>query len=186
MNRFARGPLPATAVGALLSAFLLAAVVAESGADMGLGIAARFLHVAGAIVWGGAIVFVNVVQLAALAAASDAERPVIVRRIVPGSTRLFTIAADVTLATGLAMTWPVHHSLPDRPMLLLGILGGIAMWAIVRFVLRPAVSRITGEVAASDAEKAAARARVALYARVNLALLLPVTLTMLIASHAGG
>ncbi|MFN3868408.1 MAG: hypothetical protein ACK4MF_05005 [Hyphomicrobiaceae bacterium] len=186
MNRFATSPLPALALGALLVAALSAVMISEYGVDVALGVAARFLHVAGAIVWGGMIVFVNVVQLAALAAASDAERPVIVRRIVPGSTRLFTIAADVTLATGLAMTWPVHQSLPHRPMLMLGILGGIAMWAIVRVVLRPAIARITGEVAATDAEKAAARARVALYARVNLALLLPVTLAMLVASHAGG
>ena len=186
MNRFATSPVPALALGALVSAALFSGVVAENGVDVALGVASRFLHVAGGIVWGGMIVFVNVVQLSALAAASDAERPVIVRRIVPGSTRLFTIAADVTLATGLAMTWPVHHALPHRPMLVLGILGGVAMWGIVRFVLRPAIARITGEVAATDAEKAAARARVALYARVNLALLLPVTLAMLVASHAGG
>lgn len=186
MNRFATSPVLAVALGALVSAALFAGVIVEQGVDVALAIAARFLHVAGAIVWGGLIVFVNVVQLSALAKASDAERPVIVRRIVPGSTRLFTIAADATLATGLAMIWPVHRALPDRPMLVLGILGGIAMWTIVRFVLRPAIARVTGEVAASDSEKAAARARVALYARVNLALLLPVTLAMLIASHAGG
>ncbi|MBL8566917.1 MAG: hypothetical protein JNM89_14475 [Hyphomicrobiaceae bacterium] len=184
MSAFSRSPTIALVAG--MAVALVVALVASGGGLYGAGpLAVRFLHVAAAMVWGGFIVFVNLVQLAALAAASDGDRPVIVREIVPRTARVFAIAADATLATGLLMTWPLHASLASRPVLLAGIVGGIAMWAIVRFALKPNVARVTGRIAATDAEKAAARVAIALWARVNLTLLLPVTMAMLAAGHFG-
>lgn len=182
MPWFSQSPLAAIALGVAAAAVLL--IASTSGLADIVPLAARFLHAAAAIVWGGLIVFVNLVQLPALAAASDAERPAIVRQIVPRTARVFSIAADVTLATGLLLAWPLHASLPSRPVLTLGIIGGIVMWAVVRFALQPNVARITEAVAAADAEKVAARASIAFWARVNLALLLPVTLAMIAAAHA--
>lgn len=183
MPTFSKSPMPALVIGLAASLALLAAS-AGGAADL-VALAARVLHAGAAIVWGGLIVFVNVVQLAALAAASEAERATIVRQIVPRTTRLFTVAADATLATGLLLAWPLHRSLSSRPVLVLAIVGGIAMWAVVRFALKPNVARITGAVEATEAQKAEARAAVAFWARVNLALLLPVTLAMIAAAHAG-
>lgn len=185
MQGFGKHSTPALVVG-LASALLLVvyALISAGAAESGwLGM--RILHVMAAGVWGGFIVFVNLVQLNALALATEAERPVIVSRIVPATSRVFTVAADATLATGLLLTVPLHSSLMVRPALLLGIAGGIAMWAIVRFVLKPNVARVTGALPVTPAERQEARARVALFARINLALLLPVTTAMLLAAHAG-
>lgn len=188
MKSFVDSPLVATALGVVVALALV--LLANLGAGLGGHTAGvmlvRIAHVAAAMVWGGFIVFVNLVQLTALAAASDAERPVIVRQIVPRTARVFAIAADVTLLTGLVMLAPFVAHLSSRPLLLLGVAGGIAMWAIVRFVLKPAVARVTGRVAVSDAERASARTAIALWARVNLVLVLPVTVAMLLAGHGFG
>lgn len=185
MQSFTENPIAAALIGiAAAIALVIAAVMATriGGHDAGV-LLVRVAHVAAAMVWAGFIVFVNLVQLAALKAASDAERPVIVRHVVARTTRVFAIAADVTLLTGVVMLVPLLATLTARPLLLLGVLGGIAMWVIVRFVLKPAVARVTGTLAVSDAERAAARATIALWARINLALVLPVTVAMLLAGH---
>ncbi len=188
MRQVLNSPGSASLLGTAAALLILAFAALSAGLDIAqVGAAlARVLHVLAAIVWGGFIVFVNLVQLTALAAASDAERPVIVRHVVPRTARVFAIAADVTLATGVVLTLPAHATLAARPLLLAGILGGLAMWAIVRFVLKPAVAIVTGARTASDPERAAARGRIALYARINLVLLLPVTTAMLLGAHGFG
>lgn len=145
----------------------------------------RAWHVLAAMVWVGFIAFVNVVQHPAVVAANAEERPVLVRHIAGPSARVFTGAAHATLFTGLVLTLPIGASVHHRPILLGGIVGGLAMWAIVQFILRPNVVRVTGKLAASDAEKLAARATIGVWARVNLILMFPVTVAMLIAAHAG-
>lgn len=177
---------------AVMAGIIASALLALAGAVlMGLGraimadLVLRGAHVAAAVVWAGFIVFVNFVQLAALSEAGDGERPVLVRLIVTRTARVFIAAAHATLATGillLVLMWP---DFAHRPLLMAGIVGGIAMWAIVQFILGPSVARVAGRVVASDAEKAAARAAIALWARINLALVVPVTFAMLVAAHAG-
>lgn len=188
MRQLVNSPLSASLLGTAAALLVLAFAALSAGLDITQVAAAfaRVLHVLAALVWGGFIVFVNLVQLTALAAVSDAERPVIVRHIVPRTARVFAVAADVTLATGIVLTLPAHATLAAQPLLIGGILGGVAMWAIVRFVLKPAVAMVTGARAASDAERAAARGRIALYARINLVLLLPVTTAMLLSAHGFG
>lgn len=188
MKGFVDSPVLAVVLGTglALALLLLASLGAGlSGHQAGVMLV-RIAHAGGAIVWGGFVVFVNLVQLAALKASSETERPVIVRQIVPRTARVFTIAADVTLLTGLIMLAPFVAGLSGRPLLLLGVAGGIAMWAIVRFVLKPAIARVTGQVSADDGQRAAARSAIALWARVNLVLLLPVTVAMLLAGHGFG
>ncbi|MCB1506834.1 MAG: hypothetical protein KDJ47_17850 [Hyphomicrobiaceae bacterium] len=177
----------AAAAGVLIAIVVLAlaAVLGAMDAHMAGVLTVRALHVLAAMIWAGLIVFVNVVQLAALKAVTDAERPIIVRHIAGPSARVFTGAAHATLATGIIMAIPLGGSLFHRPVLLLALLGGLVMWAIVQFVLRPNVARITGKVAATDAEKGAARTAIATWARVNLMLVIPVTVVMLVAAHAG-
>ena len=133
----------------------------------------------------GFIVFVNFVQLAALRDANETERPAIVRHIVPRTARVFTGAAHATLFTGILMLLPSMPTLVARPLLLGSVVAGVAMWAIVQFILRPNVQRITGKVAASDPEKAQARMTIARWARINLVLVIPTAVAMMIAAHAG-
>lgn len=186
MRSMLDNPMRASLVGFAL-ALLVMVPVAASAFDVVsvFAITMRVLHVLAAMVWAGLIVFVNVVQLAALKAVADAERPVIVRHIAAPVARLFTGAAHATLATGFVMLVPLGASIHHRIVLLLAVAGGIAMWAIVQFILRPNVARITGKVAATDAEKAAARASIATWAPVNLVLVIPVTVAMVVAAHAG-
>jgi len=145
----------------------------------------RVIHLMAGMVWAGFIVYVNFIQLAALKAAGNAERPAIVRLFVAPSSRAFTAAAHASLLTGVLMLVPLGAGAFLRPLLAIGMAGGIAMWAIVQFVLVPNVARITGKVVASDAEKAKARAAIALWARVNLVLVVPVTLAMFVGAHTG-
>lgn len=187
MTSLLESPWRTAAVGLALAALVLVAAAVQAGAGGGAAFAMlmRALHVLAAVVWGGFIVFVNLVQLVALGAASDSERPAIVRHVVPRTATVFTGAAHATLATGLVMLVPLHAALGARPLLLLSIVGGIAMWAIVQFVLQPNIRRITGRMAASDAEKATARVTILRWARINLLLVLPVTVGMLVAAHWG-
>ncbi|MGD9783204.1 MAG: hypothetical protein AB7E80_03015 [Hyphomicrobiaceae bacterium] len=187
LSAVAANPKRAAGAGAVLAAavFLLWAIAAKADAAAVLDAVMRSLHLGGAIVWGGLIVFVNAVQLVALREADEGERAAIVKLIVPRTARLFKGAAHAVLATGLVLALPIGGGIHHRPLLLGAILGGVAMWAIVQFVLGPAIARITGRVPAEAAEKAAARATVARWAPVNLILLLPVTVSMLLAAHGG-
>jgi uncharacterized membrane protein len=78
-------------------------------------------------------------------------------------------------------TSPVFIPPLRNVMLWGGTIGGLLMWAFVHFLIWPAL-RIVLSDAAPEA-KAAARARVHTFARVNLALSLPVTFVMVAAAH---
>lgn len=188
MRAMLDSPWRATAMGLGVCALLLAAGVVLVGLERAAlaDIVLRGSHVLAGLVWAGFIVFVNFVQLIALAEAAEQERPVIVRLIVARTARVFTAAAHATLATGVMLLVLVWPNLAYRPMLTAGIIGGVAMWAIVQFILRPNVARITGRVSAGDQEKDEARRSIALWARVNLVLVAPVTLAMLLAGHGIG
>lgn len=186
MRSMLDNPWRASMLGGALAMVVLA--LTGGGAvetSTAVGMAMRVPHVLAAMVWAGLIVFVNFVQLAALKAVSDAERPLIVRHIAAPAARLFTAAAHATLVTGAIMLVPLGAAVHHRIVLLLAVAGGIAMWVIVQFVLGPNIARITGKMAASEAEKAAARVAVATWARINLVLVVPVSVAMLVAAHAG-
>lgn len=183
---FNERPWLAGGTGILLAGGVLAFTAAAGGGGAGgLDLALRAAHVLAAIVWGGLIVFVNFVQLEALRIAAHEDRAAIVREIVPRTGRAFTAAAHATLVTGLVLLVPVGSSVFSRPVLLAAVVGGSAMWAIVQFVLRPGIARITGATVASDEDKARARVSIAFWARVNLVLVTPVTVLMLVAAHGG-
>ena len=186
MRSLIENPWRAAGLGAVLALVSLgyAAITSLDGHSAGV-LAVRALHLIASMIWVGLIVFVNFVQLKALQAATDETRPALVGLIAVPVARTFTGAAHATLATGVIMIAPVMGSVPGRPLLLAGVVGGIAMWAIVQFILRPNVARIAGKVAATANEKAVARTAIALWARVNLILAIPVTVAMLVAAHAG-
>jgi len=186
MRHMLESPWRAATLGLVLTLGVIALPLAyQLDATSAFAVVIRALHLLGAMVWAGLIVFVNFVQLQALKAVSDTERPLIVRYIAGPTARLFTGAAHATLATGVLMLVPIGAQVHQRSVLLFAVAGGIAMWAIVQFILRPNVARITGKVAASDAEKATARVAIAKWARINLILVIPVSVAMLVAAHAG-
>ncbi len=186
MQGLLESPWRAAGIGtALALAVIVPATIGTMDAHGAGALVLRGIHLLAAMVWGGFIVFVNFVQLRALKVVSDAERPTIVRHIAGPSARAFTAAAHATLLTGILLLVPLGAGFIYRPLLIVGVLGGIAMWAIVQFILGPNVARLTGKIAASDAEKGAARAAIGLWARVNLVLLIPVSLAMLYGAHTG-
>lgn len=178
---------PAAGFGMALTAMLLIGAGLRSGAGGQelAGMAVRWIHVFSAFIWGGFIIFVNLVQLVVIGELNESERPVLLRRVLPRVAKLFTAAAHATLLTGLFLLVPLHKTLGQRPVLLLAVAGGLSMWAIVQFVLRPNVCRVTGRIPASAEEIAVARGNVTLWARVNLLLVLPVSAGMVAAAHWG-
>lgn len=191
-------PLRATLVGLALSLAILVVWMVFVGVDpIGLGsFLLRWLHVAGGIVWLGQIAFINFVQIVAIKEQDAAGRAVLLKSVVPRVAKLFRHAAHLTVLSGVLLLvttgylldrWmfqtPVY--IPPLPNLMLwaGALGGIAMWAIAQFVVWPNLKVVLGTVPGDDAAKARARAKVELYARINLVLSLPVTFVMVAVPH---
>lgn len=181
--------------GLVATVVLLAIWLMTAGADRTVLIAflARALHVLGAMLWVGMIVFVNLIQIPALAAADDAGRRTLLQHVVPKVASTFAHASHLVLLTGLSLLFsagyltraaagqglpPIRHA-----MLWLAVLGGLAMWAIVHFRIRPALRIVLGGETVAPADRQAAREGVHLWARVNLALSLPVTVLMVAAPH---
>lgn len=182
-------------IGTAATVVLLAVWLVTAGADRGVLIAflVRALHVLGAIVWVGMIVFVNLIQIPALAAADDAGRRTLLQHVVPKVAAMFSHASHLVLLTGLSLLVsagylsrasagqglpPIRHA-----MLWLAVLGGLAMWAIVHLRIRPALRIVLGGEGIAPADRQAARERVHLWARANLALSVPVTVLMVAAPH---
>ncbi len=185
-------------LGLILCAVILACWLLGSTVDV-LGLASflvRWLHVLAGLVWVGMIWFVNFIQLAAMAEADDAGRATLMKLIVPRVTITFQRASHVTVLSGFALLLTTGY-LFDRwvflsavyiptwkaALLWTGVIAALAMWAIVHMILSPAIRTLVSENAAAPAEKAAARARVRTWARINLVLAIPVTFVMVAAAH---
>ncbi len=73
---------------------------------------------------------------------------------------------------------------PARALLLwIGVIGALAMWMFVHMYIWPAMQVVIGLRPGDADAKVRARARVVTFARLNLLLSLPVTLTMVAAAH---
>lgn len=198
MSKLLSSPARALLAGVAITALVLASWIAIEGGDA-IGLASfllRFLHVLSAMIWIGLVWFVNLVQARALAEADEAGRAVMTRTIVARVALHFRHASHATVLSGALLLVPTGYLLSGtlfsapvfvpaaREMLLwLGVAGGLAMWAIVHLVIWPRLELALGRRPGKPDAKAAARASVALWARVNLMLMLPVTLAMVAAAH---
>ena len=185
-------------LGLILCALILALWLFGSTVDV-LGLTSflfRWLHVLAGIVWVGMIWFVNFIQLVAVGEADDAGRAALMKLVVPRVALTFRRASHLTLLSGLALLittgyifdrWvflsAVYIPAWKSALLWSGVAAAIVMWAIVHMVIWPSLRILTGEATADDAAKAAARARVHTWARVNLVLAIPVTFVMVAAAH---
>ena len=198
MKGILASPAKSLALGLAISFAIVALWIYVSGVDrIGfMSFLLRWLHVVGAIVWVGMIWFVNFIQLVAVAEAEPPARAAILRHIVPRVATTFRHASHLTIASGvlllvtsgymldrLVFSTPVYIP-PVRNMLLWGgTVAGFAMYAFVHMMIWPALRIVLGQEPADDQKIAAARARVATYARWNLVLSLPVTVAMVAAAH---
>ncbi len=192
------GPARALLAGLAMTAAILAVWMIYIGVDR-IGLASfllRWLHVLAAIVWLGQIAFINFVQIVALKELEGAERGGVLKAIVPRVAMLFRSASHLTVITGILLLvtsgylldrWVFSSTVyvpPLRNLLLWGgMLGGMAMWAIAHFAVWPSVQVVLGIKPGDANATAAARVRIEFFARINLALSLPVTFVMVAASH---
>ena len=194
---------PLTSVkGSITTGFVLAIVIslaltAVAGGDLGVNHAAivRWLHLISGVMWIGLLYYFNVVQVPGLAAAAaDTGGPGgagISKYIAPRALFWFRWAAVVTWLSGAYTLFFYHGSIHNAFMLApteraigIGAWFGTIMLFNVWVFIWPNQKKILGIVAATDAEKAAAR-KVALYAsRINFILSVPMLMCM--GGHAHG
>lgn len=198
MGSWLATPAKALALGGIVAALLLAAALMAGGTD-GLGLVSmllRWLHIGAGIVWLGMVWFVNWIQLTAIAQAEGAERGAILKHIVPRVALTFRHASHLTVVTGVLLLFTtgylgsslVYSSavfIPTSRNILMwtGTLAAMAMYMFVHMMIWPGLRLVLGIEKAEPEAVADARARVATYARWNLALSVPVTLAMVAAAH---
>ena len=184
--------------GIALSAVAILAAVAASGADW-LGFTSfllRAIHVVAAIIWVGMIWFVNFIQHPAVLAADAAGRGTLLRLVVPKVATTFRHTSHLVLLSGVLLllptgylfaSWvygaPIHMPLVKLLLMWGAAAGAVAMWAFVHTLIWPSLQIVLGEKPGNAEAKAAARAKVAFYARANLMLAIPVTVLMVAAAH---
>jgi uncharacterized membrane protein len=191
-------PWASFGVGLAAAAVILLAWLATAGSDwvLLLSFLLRFAHVLAAMVWVGLVFFVNFVQLIALQGADDQQRGFLGKAVIPQVALWFRHASTVTVASGALLLVAAGYAMPayvygsdvfvppGRAALLWGgVLGGLVMWMLVHMYIWPSLQVALGLRPGDAAAKTAARARVALFARLNLIIALPVTFAMLAAAH---
>jgi uncharacterized membrane protein len=191
-------PVRTLLAGAAVTVLLIVLWLATGSADVRgvLSVLLRFIHVVAAMAWIGLIFYVNFIQFAALDEADEATRRAISQSIVPRVLAAMSHASHLTvlsgaillIATGYVLGEWIYSSAvfmpsPRTALLVAGAAGGIVMWSILAFGIRPGLAIALGRTGADDGAKADARRAVKLYARVNLALALPVTFAMVAAAH---
>jgi uncharacterized membrane protein len=198
MQSIIDNPRAALGVGLLLTAAMLLGLLAVAGADgfSLLGFLLRLVHVLAAMIWVGLVFFVNFVQLVVLRTADEAGRSFLHKAVVPSVAWWFRHASTVAVASGALLLLQAGYLLPSlvygtgvyvssaRALLLWGgVIGALAMWMFVHMFIWPSMQVVLGIRAGDDAAKASARARVVLFARLNLVLSLPVVFAMVAAAH---
>ena len=148
------------------------------------------------MIWIGFVFFVNFVQLVVLRTADEPSRSSCTRpwcRAWPGGSGT---PPRVAVASGVLLLVLAGYLLPSlvygtgvyvppaRALLLWGgVIGALAMWMFVHMYIWPNMQVVLGIRPGDDAAKAGARARVILFARLNLVLSLPVVFAMVAAAH---
>lgn len=188
-------PRMAAIIGAGVALALLVVWIFVVGVD-GFGLfsfAFRLVHVLSAMVWVGLIVFVNFVQLEAARLGDDATRKVLHGAIAPNVAWWIRHGSTLTVVSGIALLVATGYLVPAlvygtavyvppsrATMLWAGVVAAFFMWMFVHMYIWPNMQIVIGK---RSGDIPTARARVMLYARLNLVLALPVTLVMVAAAH---
>ncbi len=198
MKDILASPKKALVAGLLLGAAVVVAWLAAVGSDRVslLSFAVRWLHIVSAVVWLGMIWFVNFIQLVAIAEAEPAGRAPILKHIVPRVAETFRIASHFTVASGVVLLVtsgyiggsiyygaPVQLGAPRTGLMWAGTAAAMVMYMFVHMMIWPGLRLVLGIDKGDEATVAAARAKVAVYARWNLVLAVPVTVAMVAAAH---
>jgi len=198
MQSIIDNPRAALVAGLVLTGVVLLVWIVATGVD-GLSLLSfliRLVHVLAAMIWIGLVFFVNFVQLVALRSADEQGRTFLHKAVVPVVAWWFRHASTVAVASGVLLLIPSGYMLPSlvygtsvfvsppKEILLWGgVVGALAMWMFVHMYIWPSMQIVLGIRPGDDAAKLRARARVVLFARLNLVLSLPVVFAMVAAAH---
>ena len=150
---------------------------------------ARWLHFMAGIMWVGLLYYFNFVQMAAMkSAAADGGAAAINRHIAPRALAWFRWAAVATWISGAALfgkSFAAAFTLqPGHQVIGIGAWLGTIMLFNVWALLWPAQKLALGLVAATDAQRNAARRRAFIISRMNLALSFPLLFFMGAGAHS--
>jgi uncharacterized membrane protein len=198
MRSIIDNPRAALGAGLVLAGVMLLIWLIAAGADgfALTGFLLRLVHVLAAMIWIGLVFFVNFVQLVALRSADEPSRTFLHKAVVPNVAWWFRHASTAAVASGALLLVLSGYLLPSlvygtavyvppaRALLLWGgVVGALAMWMFVHMYIWPSMQVVLGTRPGDDDAKARARARVVLFARLNLVLSLPVVFAMVAAAH---
>ncbi len=151
----------------------------------------RWLHITAGILWVGLLYFFNLVQMPAIAAATeDSNGPgpqAIMKYIVPRALLWFRWASIVTWLAGAALLGPAFIAAFTLQPGFVNI--GIGSWlgTILLFnvwaIIWPNQKKLLGITPADEQQKQRAKRTVALTARINLVLSLPLIYFMSTQAH---
>lgn len=198
MKDILASPRKSLVAGLALGAAVLLFWIASAGVDRAnlISFTVRWLHIVSAVVWLGMIWFVNFIQLVAVAEAEPPARAAILKHIVPRVAATFRIASHLTVASGAVLLVTAGYLLssavygaavvvsgPRAILIWASTVAALAMYMFVHMMIWPGLRLVLGIEQADPDRVAAARAKVAMYARWNLVLAVPVTVAMVAAAH---
>ncbi len=190
-----------TVTSAIITGIILMVILSlllPASADVTVNLASldRWLHIVSGVMWVGLLYYFNVVQIPGLAAGlADKGGPGnagIVKYIAPRALLWFRWGAVVTVLSGVfLMEFTYGGGGLMRGLMFrsgfetIGIGGwlGIIMLINVWLIIWPNQKKVIGVVAATDDEKAKARATATMYSRVNFVLSIPMLMAMGGQSH---
>jgi uncharacterized membrane protein len=181
--------------GALVTGLVLMVITALllGGNGFNAGALSRWLHIVSGIMWIGLLYYFNVAQIPGLAAGlADKGGPGnagIIKYIAPRALLWFRWAAVVTAFTGLLVIEFMYRSAgggmmqvltlqPGYTVIGVGSWLGLIMLFNVWVFIWPNQKKVIGVVAATDEEKAKARATATMVSRINFILSVPMLLCM--------
>jgi len=151
----------------------------------------RWLHIMAGITWIGLLYYFNFVQVPAMAAATaDTDGPgpaAIGKYVAPRALLWFRMSAAVTWLTGAAYLGenfiPAFTLQGTHAIIGMGAWLGTIMLFNVWVLIWPNQKKVAGLVAATDEEKASAKATAFLASRTNTMLSIPMLFFMVAGTH---
>jgi uncharacterized membrane protein len=186
----------ALVTGVILMVLLSLLLPASADVGLNLGSLDRWLHIVSGVFWIGLLYYFNVVQIPGLAAGlADKGGPGnagIIKYIAPRALLWFRWGAVATVLTGVMLMEFTYGGGGLMKGLLfrdgfqtigVGAWLGIIMLFNVWVLIWPNQKKVIGVVAATDEQKAKARATATMFSRINFILSIPMLMAMGGQSH---